>query len=108
MAERDASLYLEDDIFLLALFTIEHGEMTGFVLQLEIYDEMRWHPVIRYDSTHGEAHIDYIDPRGREYNKIWLGVRAPFDTIYRAIHTELKSTYRAHAARWNRQKGRRR
>jgi len=95
MAERDASIYLESDVFLHDVFIVERGEITSFVLQLEVYEDGVWHPVVRCDSAHGEAHIDYINPGGREYNKTWLGVTAPFNTIYQTVSAEFKSTYRA-------------
>lgn len=34
------------------------GKVTGFVVQLEVFDDGRWKSVIRYDSAHGLAHID--------------------------------------------------
>lgn len=72
--------------------------MIGFVLQIEIYEDGIWYPVIRYDTAHGEAHIDYIDPCGREYHKVWLDVAAPFDDVYVQALQDIRLTYRAHIA----------
>jgi hypothetical protein len=65
-AERDSSSFLESDVYLLNTFVIQRGQMIGFVLQIEIHEDGIWCPAIRYDTAHGEAHIDDIDPRGRE------------------------------------------
>jgi hypothetical protein len=108
MVERDSSSFLEPDVYLFGQFVIERGKMTAFVLQLEVYEDDVWYPIIRYDTSHGEAHIDYINPGGREYHKVWLGVNAPFDDIYITALEDIKLSYRAHIARWHRQKGRRR
>lgn len=41
----------------------DKGKVTGFVVQLEVFDEGQWKAVIRYDSANGLAHIDrhYLD-----------------------------------------------
>jgi len=106
VSERDASFYLEPDVYLFTTFVIEHGVITGFVAQLEVYREGGWHPVIRYDTAHGEAHIDYLNPGGRTYDKVWLGEKAPYNRLYAAITATLRAEYRTHIARWHRQRRR--
>lgn len=39
--------------------------IVGFCVQLELLIENKWVPVIRYDTSHGFAHRDYIHPDGR-------------------------------------------
>lgn len=34
--------------------------IVGFAVQLEIYFRGKWYPVIRYDTSHGFAHRDFI------------------------------------------------
>ncbi|MGC4105686.1 MAG: hypothetical protein QM753_04920 [Thermomicrobiales bacterium] len=107
MAERDGSFFLEPDVYLFTTFVIVRGEMTEFVAQVEVHRDGVWHPIIRYDTAHGEAHIDYINPGGRTYDKVWLGEKAPCNKLYAAITTELRTEYRTHLARWHRQRRRR-
>ncbi len=51
---------------------IEKGKVIGFVVQYEIFFEERWMPVVRYDTSHGYAHKDLINPDGSE-EKIFMG-----------------------------------
>lgn len=39
--------------------------MISFSVQLEICVRGNWYPVVRYDTTHGFAHRDFIHPDGR-------------------------------------------
>ena len=41
------------------------GRVISFSIQLEIWVNGKWCPVIRYDTTHGFAHRDFIHPNGR-------------------------------------------
>ena len=34
------------------------GRVISFVIQLEVFMNERWRPVLRYDSMHGFSHID--------------------------------------------------
>ena len=42
------------------------GEIIKFKVQYEIKVERDWFPVIRFDTSHGFAHRDLIDGRGRK------------------------------------------
>lgn len=42
----------------------EHGEISEFCVQYEAMIAGRWHPVVRYDSSHGEPHRDVLHPNG--------------------------------------------
>lgn len=105
MTERDVGRHLAPDVFLQNVFHVERGRMVRFTLQIEVLDEGRWHPVIRCDTVHGEAHLDYLTPDGEEYNKTWLGVTAPYNAIHARMVQEFTTTYQAHIRRWFRQKG---
>ena len=83
--------------------TGRRGEVTVFTLQLELLVDGRWLPAVRYDSAHGEAHIDLIDPSGVQYDKMWLGERAPFNTAFNRAEDELKETAVQHRERFIRQ-----
>ncbi|MGN6031786.1 MAG: DUF7718 family protein [Thermomicrobiales bacterium] len=69
------------------------GGIEQFTLQLEHCLDDRWLPVVRFDSAHGEAHIDYIDPKGQEYHKVWLGVGPPYNQVFTLTEVELKTKF---------------
>ncbi|MBI4826720.1 MAG: hypothetical protein HY807_09940 [Nitrospirae bacterium] len=50
----------------------EHGKVTGFAVQYEIFIENQWMPVVRYDTAHGLAHKDLLNFDGSK-EKIFLG-----------------------------------
>ncbi len=52
---------------------IDKGRVFGFVVQYEILFESKWMPVVRYDTSHGYAHKDLINPDGTK-EKIFMGV----------------------------------
>jgi len=51
---------------------MEKGKVIGFVVQYEIFFEERWMPIVRYDTSHGYAHKDLINPDGSK-EKIFIG-----------------------------------
>jgi hypothetical protein len=52
---------------------IDKGKILGFVVQYEILFENKWVPVVRYDTAHGYAHKDLINPDGTK-EKILMGI----------------------------------
>ncbi len=52
--------------------TIDKGRVIGFVVQYEVLIKNEWNPVVRYDTAHGVAHKDLINPDGSK-EKIFLG-----------------------------------
>jgi len=50
----------------------EKGRVLGFVVQYETRVKNKWMPVVRYDTAHGFAHKDLIDPDGSK-EKILIG-----------------------------------
>jgi hypothetical protein len=51
----------------------EKGKVAGFVVQYETLFEGKWVPIVRYDTAHGYAHKDLLNPDGSK-EKIFLGV----------------------------------
>ncbi len=47
-------------------FTRERHKITMFIVQLECSINDRWHPIIRYDTTHQFAHCDILRPDGSQ------------------------------------------
>jgi hypothetical protein len=46
--------------------TKEYGSISSFVVQYEALLEDQWHPIVRYDTSHGFSHKDTLHPDGRE------------------------------------------
>jgi len=42
------------------------GKIIRFMVQYEILVKGQWHPVVRYDTSHGFAHRDIMYPDGRK------------------------------------------
>jgi len=42
------------------------GQILKFVVQYEALIQGKWHPIVRYDTSHGFAHKDLIHPDGTE------------------------------------------
>lgn len=78
------------------------GNVIRFTVQLEIWID-KWEPVVRYDSAHGEAHIDYVDPKGVTYDKTWLHLRSPFNVAMTQAEQELKQDFSFHIQRYRKQ-----
>jgi hypothetical protein len=45
------------------------GKVVEFLVQLELYVDGAWKPIVRYDNSHDFAHRDLIDPEGKEIEK---------------------------------------
>jgi hypothetical protein len=61
---------------------VQKGEIKDFVVQYEIKIGNKWLPVVRFDTAHGYAHKDLINPDGTK-EKILMG-----DVSYNEILTE--------------------
>jgi hypothetical protein len=88
--------------------TNNRGVIEKFMLQLEVLLDEEWLPIVRYDNAHGEAHIDFIDPSGVTYDKVWLGLRSPYNTAFTRAEDELKELAGEHRERFFRQMERKR
>ena len=53
--------------------TVERGKVQSFVVQYEILLGERWVPIVRYDTSHGYAHKDLMNPDGTQ-EKILMGM----------------------------------
>lgn len=51
----------------------DKGEVIGFVVQYETLFENKWVPIVRYDTAHGYAHKDLMNPNGSK-EKTFLGI----------------------------------
>ncbi|MEK6728386.1 MAG: hypothetical protein AABY28_06990 [Candidatus Omnitrophota bacterium] len=55
---------LSGDTQLRHIHTHWKDKVTSFVVQLEIYINDKWQPIVRYDTAHGFTHRDIIHPDG--------------------------------------------
>jgi len=46
------------------LHETRRGTAIRFVVQLEVFLDGRWRPVVRYDSVHGFSHVDWYKRSG--------------------------------------------
>lgn len=90
----------EESVIRVRVTMDRRGQILKFTAQLECFIEGDWRRVVRYDSAHGQAHIDLIDPKGVEYEKIWLGFFEPYNIAFTRAVDEVKETYREHKARY--------
>jgi len=44
----------------------DKGKITSFVVQYEALIKDNWHPIVRYDTSHGFAHRDIIHYNGKK------------------------------------------
>jgi hypothetical protein len=96
-------IWLDQDIQIRTRMALDRrGNVTHFTVQLEVWVG-KWRPVVRYDNAHEEAHIDYIDPQGVTYDKVWLNLRKPFNVAMTRAENELKQDYPAHVERFRQQ-----
>ena len=100
MPSREYEIPLDFGVSLRVRQTTSRGLVETFTVQLELYHEGRWYPVIRYDNAHGEAHIDYLDPAGVTYQKEWLNIRWPFNAALTQAREELEEHYQRHIDRF--------
>jgi len=82
-------------------FETERNRVLGFMVQLECLFGDDWHPVVRYDTTHGFAHRDLLRPSG-ETEKTATPVRDYNEALTFAIQDLIENweSYRRRYQRW--------
>jgi hypothetical protein len=48
----------------------EKGRVVAFAVQLELWIEHRWQPILRYDAAHGFAHRDVYETATRKRKEV--------------------------------------
>ena len=72
-----------------------------FTVQVEVFHDDRWLPVVRYDNAHGFCHCDTIHVDGsQDKQPVYYGEAN--DTFTRAID-DLRRSWRDHCARFMRE-----
>ncbi|MFH1563473.1 MAG: hypothetical protein ABIF11_08710 [Nitrospirota bacterium] len=64
MGESNFLVYLTSDDRIRHYHFSVKGKVIEFVVQYEVFIHGKWHPVMRYDTAHGFAHLDRIHPDG--------------------------------------------
>ncbi|MGI8406615.1 MAG: DUF7718 family protein [Thermomicrobiales bacterium] len=101
MPPPDWDINLDEESVIRVRVTMDRrSQILVFTAQLECYIGEVWRPIVRYDTAHGQAHIDLLNPKGVEYEKIWLGFFEPYNIAFTRAIDELKETYREHKARY--------
>lgn len=49
----------------------EAGKITEFLIQYEAFIEGQWHPILRYDTAHGQPHRDIMHPDGIQTKEMY-------------------------------------
>lgn len=78
----------------------DRGRVTMFVVQLEAWHQERWKPVRRYDTAHGQPHLDVLDTRGHIIDKQWL--QHPNNAALTLAINGIKANWRRHLAEFER------
>src|SRR3989338_8341080 len=80
----------------------EHTRMgkhiTSFAVQIELFWQNKWTPVVRYDTAHGFAHRDLISPKGK-VDKTPLFVQN-FNEVLDFSEADLKSNWQSYVERF--------
>ena len=65
----DFVVVLEDGVRKRHYHKTEKGQVTDFVVQLEVRIKNKWRAVVRYDCSHGFSHVDRYDIGGKKTKK---------------------------------------
>jgi len=74
VTEREFLIYLDPETRLCRYrhYHVSDGkEITQFRIQLEVFVDEEWSPVVRYDTAHGKPHRDILHRTG-EQTKDWF------------------------------------
>lgn len=74
------------------------GRVVRYTVQLEIFHEGNWVPVVRYDNAHGFCHRDTLHPNGSQ-DKIGVSVGDVNQTFTYAIE-ELRANWELFRTRY--------
>ena len=47
------------------------GKVVEFIIQYEAYITAKWHPILRYDTAHGQPHRDILHADGTQTKEIY-------------------------------------
>jgi len=74
VTEREFLIYLDPETRLCRYrhyHVSKGGEIVEFRIQLEVFANDVWYPIVRYDTAHGKPHRDILAPDGNQ-SKNWF------------------------------------
>lgn len=80
--------------FLRVRIQTRKGNVVNFVVQYETLVGDKWYRVVRYDLSHGFAHRDTLDARGRVVDKMPLEDRPSNKEALRIAYADRKENWR--------------
>lgn len=96
--ETSYEVMLDKEIRLRVQFTRERNQITAFVVQLEYFINEKWHPVIRYDTSHQFAHCNILRPDGSQMKQP-MPVTGYNEALTYA-QTDIMANFRRYSARY--------
>ncbi|MBI4685972.1 MAG: hypothetical protein HY755_12370 [Nitrospirae bacterium] len=79
----------------------DRGKILKFVVQYESLIKNKWHPIVRYDNSHGFAHKDIIHPSGlREKQPLYFQT---FSAAFTFAIQDLKISWRWYRAAYEKE-----
>ncbi len=75
----------------------ERGRVVAYAVQLEVFIEGKWHPVIRYDCAHGYAHVDRYNIHGETSKE---EISLAFAEALTAAEEDLEQNWKAYRERF--------
>src|SRR5262245_43240833 len=86
------------EVHLRSTFQRVKSRVVRFTVQLEIFQQEGWTPVVRYDNAHGFCHRDTLHPDGSQ-DKTRVFVGDVNETFTHAIE-DLRANWEAHRDRY--------
>lgn len=78
-------------------FTTSGRVVLTFTVQYEICMGGEWFTILRYDTSHGEAHLDRYGPAGAQVAKEWLGqVGPPYNHTFTTALEDIRQNWEAY------------
>lgn len=105
MPQRDFVIWLGDGMYIAVDFTTSGAKMLSFVVRLVFADDSGEHTIARYDTAHGTAHRDLVNPRNRLVEKKWLVDLDFTDALEYAIR-DFRTNYARYLEIWRKAQGR--
>jgi hypothetical protein len=97
--EREWTFDLEFEVAQVRCRFLRQGkDILEYTVQLELWHEQIWNPVIRYDNAHGFCHYDTIHPDGtQDKTSIYRG---DANTNFTWAIQEIRANWKAHCSRY--------
>lgn len=93
MAEKDYFLILAIGNTVRIHFKTDRGEVVDFVVQYETLIAGQYHPVVRFDGSHGQGHRDILDRRGNTVEKRWLPDHMSFNDCLTYAKEDIRANW---------------